>query len=152
MTGHPDDVQLSRLVDGDLSLTSREAVIAHLRLCPSCSERHDQLVAVAATLRLEPPLRWTREETDSVLHQLPQRRHRVRVAVAGGVSLVMCGLVVVEAAPLIAAMLGLVGVLIGLSGALTPSALAAGGPQLLVAVAAIAILAPLAAYPLARWR
>jgi anti-sigma factor RsiW len=152
MTDHPDDVQLSRLIDGDLSLTSREAVMAHLRLCPACSQRHDQLVAVTATLRLESPLLWTSNETESVLGRLPQRRHRVRVAVAGGVSLVMCGLVVVEAAPLIAATLASVGVVVGLSGVLTPPAVAASGPQLLVVVAAIAILAPLAAYPLARWR
>jgi hypothetical protein len=28
---HLTDVQLSRLIDGDMSLTSREAVTAHLR-------------------------------------------------------------------------------------------------------------------------
>jgi len=152
MIDHPGNVQLSRLIDGDLSLTSREAVTAHLRGCPSCAERHDQLVAVTATLRLEPQVRWTRDQTESVLGRLPRRRQRIRTAIAGGVSLVMCALVLVEAAPLIAASLALVGVVLGLSGALAPPAVAVSGMQLLVVLAVVAILAPLAAYPLARWR
>lgn len=152
MTGHLSDAQLSRLIDGDLSLTSREAVMAHLRSCPGCAERHDQLVAVAATLRLEPPLTWTDEATSSVLRRLPRQSHRLRVLAAGVVSLVMCGLVLVEAAPLIAAPLAVVGVLLGLGAALTPPALTASGSHVLVVVTMIAVLAPLAAYPLARWR
>jgi len=152
MIEHPDDVQLSRLVDGDLSLVTREAVMTHVRSCPTCAERHDELVSVAAVLRLEPPLTWTRDDTESVLRRLPQRRHRARVAVAGIVSAAMCAVVVVEAAPVIAAMLALVGVVIGLGGAVAPPAVATSGMQFLVVIAAIAILAPLAAYPLARWR
>ena len=152
MIDHVDDGQLSRLIDDDLSLTSREAVQGHLRECPSCAQRLDQLVEVAAVLRLETPLRWTGQETASVLDRSPPRRHRVRVAAAGVVSVAVCGLAVVEAAPLIAAPLALAGVLLGLGGALTPPAVAASGVQLLVVLAVTAILAPLAAYPLARWR
>ena len=152
MIDHVDDGQLSRLIDDDLSLTSREAVVSHLRECPSCAQRHDQLVEVAAVLRLETPLRWTGEETAAVLDRLPQRRHRGRVAAASVVSVVVCGVALVEAAPLIATTLALLGVLVGFGGALAPPAVAASGLQLLVMLAVIAILAPLAAYPLARWR
>jgi multisubunit Na+/H+ antiporter MnhG subunit len=76
----------------------------------------------------------------------------VRVAVAAGVSATMCGLLLLEAAPLVAATLGLVGVVVGASVALTHPAVAASGSQLLLVVMAVAILAPMAAYPLARWR
>ena len=152
MSEHLTDAQLSRLIDGDMSLTSREAVTAHLRGCPACAERHDQFVAVAATLRLEPPAAWTSAMTSAVIRQPPPRRRAVRVAVAAGVSATMCGLVLLEAAPLVAATLGLVGVVVGASVALTHPAVAASGSQLLLVVMAVAILAPMAAYPLARWR
>ena len=152
MIDHVDDGQLSRLIDDDLSLTCREAVVGHLRECPSCAQRHDQLVEVAAVLRLENAVRWTEEETAAVLDRLPRRRHRGRVAAAGVVSVAVCGVALVEAAPLIASTLALLGVLVGLGGALAPPAVAASGLRLLVMLAVIAVLAPLAAYPLARWR
>ncbi|HYX87651.1 MAG TPA: zf-HC2 domain-containing protein [Gaiellales bacterium] len=151
MSDHLDNVQLSRLIDGDLSLTSRDAAIAHLRTCPACAERHDHLVAVTAVLRLEPALEWTTADTDSVLERLPRRGERARLALAGIVSAAMCALVVVEAAPVIAAPLALVVALAGVGRALAAPA-ATSGAQLVLAVAAVAILAPLAAYPLARWR
>ena len=151
MSEHLTDLQLSRLIDGDLSLTSREAVTAHLRGCPACAERHDQIIAVAATLRSEPPHAWTSAMTSSVIHELPRRRRTVRVGIAAGVSAAMCGLVLLEAAPVVAAALGLLGVLAGASVAVTHPAVAVSGSPLL-AIMAVAILAPLAAYPLARWR
>jgi hypothetical protein len=151
VSSHLEDVQLSRLIDGDLSLTSREAVMGHLRSCHSCAERHDRLVAVAAALRLEPPLTWTSSDTESVLGRLPQRRHKVRAAVAAVASAAMCAVVIFEVAPVIAATVALVGVVVDLRGALAPPG-AAPGLQLVLVVAAVAVLAPLAAYPLARWR
>jgi len=152
VTTHPDDVQLSRLIDGDLSLATREAVLSHLRRCPACCRRHDELVSVAATMRQRAPLAWTAIETDAVLDRLSRRRHRGRVVVAGLVSLIMCAAVAVEAAPVAAVVLALLGVLVGVTGALTPTGMTAGATQLVAVIAAVAILAPLAAYPLARWR
>jgi anti-sigma factor RsiW len=151
VSDHLDDVQLSRLLDGDLSLTSREAVIDHLRTCPGCAARHDRLVAVTAALRMEPAMTWTGSDTDATLNRLPRRRRRGKVAAAGAVSAAMCVLVLVETAPLIAVPLALLIAVLGTGLALVDTAVGPG-VELVVAVAAIAMLAPLAAYPLARWR
>lgn len=53
MSDHLDDTQLSRLIDGDLSLVTRHAATSHLSACPSCAERHDALIAVVVVGRLE---------------------------------------------------------------------------------------------------
>lgn len=150
MSTHLDDGQFSRLLDGDLSLTSREAAIAHLRSCPACAARHDRVVAVTAALRMQPPATWTASMTEATVRGLPRRRHPRRVAFAAAVSAAMCALVVVETAPLIAAPLALMLALLGLGRELTTAV--GPGVELVLAVAAVAMLAPLAAYPLARWR
>jgi anti-sigma factor RsiW len=150
MSAHLDDVKLSRLIDGDLSLASREAAIDHLRRCPACAERHDRIVAVSAALRLEPAAAWTPRDTELVVRRLPEHRGRGRVALAATVSAAMCGLVFFETAPLVAAPLALSLTLLGTGRALVTTV--GPGVELVVAVAAIAMLAPLAAYPLARWR
>lgn len=151
MTDHLEDVQLSRLLDGDLSLTSREAALDHLRTCPPCAARHDRLVAVTAALRMEPATTWTASDTAATLQRLPRRRRPGTVAAAGAVSVAMCVLVLVETAPLIAAPLALLIAVVGAGQALVDTAI---GPsvEVVVVVAAVAMLAPLAAYPLARWR
>lgn len=151
MSDHLDEVQLSRLLDGDLSLTSREAVIDHLRTCPGCAARHDRLVAVTAALRMEPAMTWSGSDTGATLNRLPRRRRRGKVAAAGAVSAAMCVVVLVETAPLIAVPLALLIAVLGTGRALVDTAIGPG-VELVVAVAAIAMLAPLAAYPLARWR
>ena len=151
MSDHLDDVQLSRLIDGNLSLTAREAAVRHLRCCPGCAGRHDSLVAVAASLRMQPPVEWTPADTAAVLGHLPDRRHnRFKVALAGIGSLLMCGVVLFEAAPLLLTCLALAGVMLEAAAAVLPAG--GSGTQLLMVVTAIAVLAPLAAYPLARWR
>jgi anti-sigma factor RsiW len=151
VSDHLDEVQLSRLLDGDLSLTSREAVIDHLRTCHGCAARHDRLVAVTAALRMEPAMTWSGSDTDATLNRLPRRRRRGKVAAAGAVSAAMCVVVLVETAPLIAVPLALLIAVLGTGRALVDTAVGPG-VELVVAVAAIAMLAPLAAYPLARWR
>jgi anti-sigma factor RsiW len=151
MSDHLDDVQLSRLLDGDLSLTSREAAIDHLRTCPACAARHDRLVAVTAALRMEPAVTWTASDTEAAMRRIPRRRRQARVAVAATVSTAMCALVVIETAPLIAAPLALMVALLGTGRALVSTAVGPG-VELVLVVAAVAMLAPLAAYPLARWR
>lgn len=52
MSDHITDEQLWLPIDGELLLTSRAAVTSHLSTCPSCAERHDALVDLAASLRL----------------------------------------------------------------------------------------------------
>ena len=151
MSTHLDDDHLSRLIDGDLSLTSREAAIAHLRGCPACAARHDRLVGVTAALRMQPRATWTHSDTVATLRELPRRRRRRRMAFAVAVSAMMCALVVAETAPLIAAPLALMLALLGLGRELVNTTFGPG-VELVLAVAAVAMLAPLAAYPLARWR
>lgn len=59
MNDHVSDQQLSALIDGELSLASRQAVISHVRSCPMCAERHDRVVEVAAVLQSLPRVEWT---------------------------------------------------------------------------------------------
>jgi anti-sigma factor RsiW len=152
MSDHLDDAQLSRLLDGDLSLTSREAVIAHLRTCSACARRHDALVAVAAALRLQPPATWTADQTASLLRALPRRRDRARFGITVATMAGAFAFTVIAAAPLLATTRGLAAAMIGLVGALTPAPLSGQAGGVLLVVVLVALLAPLAAYPLARWR
>lgn len=151
MSIHLDDVQLSRLLDGDLSLTSREAAMAHLRRCPACAKRYDRVVEVAAALRVQPAARWRASDTETTVRALRRRRRWGGVAIAAAASAAMCAVVVVETAPLIAAPLALMLALLGIGQELVHTAIGPG-VELVLAVAAVAMLAPLAAYPLARWR
>lgn len=76
MNDHVSDEQLSLLLDGGLSLAAREAVLAHVRSCPACAERHDRLVELTATIRLAGRLDWTEQHTQATLarlHSSPQR-------------------------------------------------------------------------------
>ncbi|HEX2377904.1 MAG TPA: hypothetical protein VHI30_10125, partial [Gaiellales bacterium] len=107
--------------------------------------------AVTAALRMEPAMTWSGSDTDATLNRLPRRRRRGKVAAAGAVSAAMCVVVLVETAPLIAVPLALLIAVLGTGRALVDTAIGPG-VELVVAVAAIAMLAPLAAYPLARWR
>jgi anti-sigma factor RsiW len=152
VSDHLDDVQLSRLIDGDLSLASREAAIAHVRCCSACAARHDRLVAVAASLRLQPPVAWTAGQTEALLRELPRRQRRGSAAAVVALSLGACVLLVLAAAASIAATWGVVGALVDAGRVLLPLPLAGPGTQFLLVVALVALLAPLAAYPLARWR
>ena len=152
MSDHLDDVVLSRLIDGDLSLITRSAVIGHLERCPGCAQRHDDLVTVAASLRMQRPAEWSDAMTDRVLAQLPARKHRVRAAVAAGLSAVLFLVALLDVAPLIASMVALAGVFAAVAVAVVPAPVAAGGAQMLAGVALIAVGAPLIAYPLAKWR
>ena len=75
--GHVSDQQLSLLVDASLSLAAREAVVAHIRACPTCAERHDRLIDTTATLRLAGSISWSPAHTDATLARLQPdtRRH-----------------------------------------------------------------------------
>ena len=148
MSEHVSDEQLSLLLDGELSLTAREAVSRHLAGCPSCAARHDQLVDVAATLRLHPALTWTEAATDHTLSRLQQQprastRWRAR------------GAVLIAAVAAIGALM-FVAISVAAHAFGRFAALAGGGlvfvsPRTLLILAGLALLG-LLAYPLAHTR
>ncbi len=150
---HVDGGQLSRLIDGDLSLTSREAVTAHLRECPGCAQRHDELVAVAASLRLLPAVQWTASDTERLLGVLERHDHPARrLSIPLAACLAVCLAAVIAAASVIMTGFALGEALVAFVGALSPVPALASATPLLWLITAVAVLAPLAAYPLARWR
>jgi anti-sigma factor RsiW len=67
MSDHPSIEQLSAHIDGELSLVAREAVSRHLRDCPTCSARHEELVDVAAALATVPAELWSQEMTEQAV-------------------------------------------------------------------------------------
>lgn len=152
MSDHLDRTQLSRLIDGDLSLVSRDAARAHLASCPQCAQRHDELVGVVASLRQLPRAEWTPRRTERVMSGMIQpRRSRLPLAAAGVAVLVVCVAVMFTALPVIHAAFALGHVAQVLVGSMAAEPLVGVIPQLVVLLA-VAVLAPLAAYPLARWR
>ncbi len=70
---------------------------------------------------------------------------------AAGVASGVCVAAVFVVLPLLSIAAAIARPVAGLASAVTPDVLLAAAPLVLV-VAAVAILAPLAAYPLARWR
>ena len=67
MSDHVSAEQLSALIDGELSLTAREAVLGHLRACPTCAALHERLVELAAVMTSLPAVQWTPQLTQRVL-------------------------------------------------------------------------------------
>ena len=63
--------QLSRLIDGDLALAERAAVLDHISHCPSCAAEQGRLVEVSAALRSVPAAQWSDEQTAMILARLP---------------------------------------------------------------------------------
>jgi anti-sigma factor RsiW len=70
VSDHVSGEQLSLLIDGQLSLASRDAVFTHLRSCPRCAARHDHLIELTASLRLHGRLEWSPEQTAATLQRL----------------------------------------------------------------------------------
>jgi anti-sigma factor RsiW len=156
MSEHVGDEQLSLLIDGELSLTAREAVRLHLRSCPGCAERHDAMVELTALLRLEPTVVWSPAQTEAVVSRLRARPAWPRLLVAAGWdwALVLAGVV---AAVGLLALVWLPGDISGLAAgsiraflSLLPSG-GFGSGRLLLALAAIVLLG-VAAVPLSRSR
>jgi anti-sigma factor RsiW len=157
MTDHPTVEQLSAFIDGELSLASREAAIAHIRACPGCAARQDELIEVAAALRSRSALAWTEASTERVLARVASEsaarrtastRRDLTLPIAGAVALVAAVALAIVAPGV--ARGGLSG-----SGFAAIAALAPGGGLLsghfLLALLLVAALG-LAALPLIRTR
>jgi anti-sigma factor RsiW len=149
MSDHVDEVLLSRLVDGDLSLASREAVLTHLRGCPACAERHDELVCVAASLRDVPAVAWTPAQSAAILGSLEVPR---RLPWLAGCAVAAAVIALVAAAWTLVGVPRAVVVPLAVAESLVVAPLISALSGELIAIAAVAVLGPLAAYPLARWR
>jgi anti-sigma factor RsiW len=155
---HVTAPQLSRLIDGDLALAERAAVLDHIGHCPACAAEQARLVDVSAALQGVPGTCWTSEQTAAVLARLPSdapprpgsasRRRGELVGMllaAATLALVAVFVVAVPVGPVVASALWPAFAWLPPIGA--TSAFGAGA-----ALVAISVLAPLLAYPLARWR
>ena len=156
---HASTEQLSRLIDGDLALAERTAVLDHVGHCPRCAAEQARLVEVAAALRGIPAVRWSEAQTAALVARLPSdatraprsagRRLPVRLAAMLVAALTLAGAVAfvvsVPVGPLVAGSLWQAFAWLPPIGG--TSALGAGA-----ALVAISLLAPVIAYPLARWR
>jgi anti-sigma factor RsiW len=154
MNEHLDGEQLSRLLDGDLSLAERGAALDHLAHCPACAHRQSELVEVAALLRSEPSVEWTSALSEGVLARTSSTASPVRRArrpLAAG--LIACMAATTAFSLVIVAPIGLLitaRVLDGLAG--LPPLGVASPSHVLVGLVVVALAAPLFLYPLARWR
>jgi len=151
MSAHVSDEQLSLLIDGELSLAAREVVGRHLTTCPACAERHDALIEVAATLRLQPPATWNPQASVRTVERLPRRRERDR-------ALPLAVAIAAAAAAAVSTQEGLTGAALTASrssfdalSAVVPNGLLLGHVGALALLGALVLLG-LLAYPLARWR
>jgi anti-sigma factor RsiW len=153
VSDHLTDEVLSRLIDGDLSLTGREAALSHLRNCSTCAQRHEALVSVAAVLRQEQPSAWRPADTARVSERISGEARvlqpRVAALLGGTAALVACLAFVVIFVSVPLAAFSIAG---RVAGRVVPAMIPATVSSLLLAMLTVAVVAPLVAYPLARWR
>ena len=154
MSEHVSDEQLSLLIDGELSLAAREAVIAHVRACPACAAHHDTLIDLTAVMRLQPAFHWSAAQTESTIQRVRTRpaKRRRRAARERDWTLAFAGLLAGAGAIAAVVLLPLAsgGLPRALAG-LLPGGVLGGAGHLLVALTAVAVLG-LAALPLSRSR
>jgi len=151
MSEHLTDELLSRLIDGDLSLGVREAVLGHLRGCARCSARQEALVNVAAALRQIPAVELSDQVIGRIVAGVDERAtpRRWPTAAAAVAALGTCAaaLSMMVGLPLAAAAVAAATV-----DRVVVVELPSSAGHLLFLAFVVAIAAPLAAYPLARWR
>jgi anti-sigma factor RsiW len=156
---HASSEQLSRLIDGDLGLAERAAVLDHINHCPACAAEQARVVEVSAALRGVAAARWSEAQTAALVAHLPPDAARAPRSAGRGLPVRLAALLVATLT-LAGAVAFVVSVPVGplVAGSLWQafawlppiggtSALGAGA-----ALVAISLLAPLLAYPLARWR
>ncbi len=151
MTDHVTDEQLSLLIDGELSLTAREAVGNHVRRCPTCASRHDALVAAVAALRLSTTLEWRDEATDRVWSRLAPRGER---NLALPIAVVLAALALALAAPyltVVSAAVTIAGAIARAVGSFLPT-VGGNSASTVAALVAFAVFGPLLSLRLARRR
>jgi anti-sigma factor RsiW len=152
---HASPEQLSRLLDGDLGLAERAAVLDHIGHCPGCASEQARIVEVSAALRSAPATSWSETQIAALVARLPsgppsQPRSAGRPLAAMlvatlGLAVAVAFVVRVPVGPLVAGSLWQAFAWVPPIGG--TSALRAGAT-----LVAISLLAPLLAYPLARWR
>ena len=152
MTSHVSDEQLSLLLDGEQSLTAREAVRNHLEQCPACAERHDRFVAAVSALRIERALHWDETQTERVVAvtALPRRRE-LGLPLAAGLLAATALLGMAYRMPLRSGY-GLVSSFVCSVGRATGSPLGSVSAGSILALLVLAIVAPAISLRLARWR
>ena len=146
---HVSDEQISSLIDGELSLTAREAVGAHLRSCPACAARHDAFVSAVAALRLSPALVWRESLTEAVTRKLPPRGRNLALPIAAVLSLVAL-LASAAYLAIFSAGLTVAESIVRALGSFVPSP--GGTSTSLGALIALALFGPLISIRLSRWR
>jgi|GEM_PF-4445776 len=149
---HLSDEQLSMLVDGELSLASREAAGRHLRDCVHCTQRLDELVDVCAELRLTPAVSWSSPATERVLTQLTECETRHWSAPIAATLAIIGAVLLVQELALIRAVAGVLGAILSVLAAFLPSGVGAPAGTAIGVLLVVAVLGPLLAMPLARRR
>jgi anti-sigma factor RsiW len=152
---HASPEQLSRLIDGDLGLAERAAVLDHIDHCPRCAAEQARVVDVSAALRSAPAARWSDTQIAALVARLPSgptsrprsagRPLAAMLAAALALAVAVAFVISIPVGPLVAGSLWQAFAWVPPIGG--TSALRAGAT-----LVAISLLAPLLAYPLARWR
>ena len=152
MSDHPSAEQLSRLIDADLPLTERAAVLDHLATCPTCAGSHARLVEAAAALRELPAVAWRPEVAAAISAHATAAPAWRRRSVSPPAALIALAIALVLA--VVAALpLALLSARVAAASLAVMAPLASGSPgRLLATVVATALVAPVLVYPLARWR
>lgn len=151
MDEHLSDEQLSCLIDGELSLTAREAAVAHLRGCPRCARRHDEVVETVSSLRLEPALAWREADTAQAIARIGRRRRELALPLALAAAALAAVLAAVEIEAVRAGST-IAATAFRAATSLLGGVLAGGSGRTVTMLLVLAVLAPLLSLRLARTR
>jgi hypothetical protein len=111
------------------------------------------LVSVVAVLRQEEPSTWRPADTASVIADVsgeaPESRPRIAAVLGGSFALAACLVFVVIFVAVPVAAFSIAG---RVTGRVVPAMVPATASSVLLVMLMVAVVAPLVAYPLARWR
>ena len=152
MDSHVSAEQLSLFLDGELSLTAREAVRGHLESCPACAERHDSLVATVSALRLQPAQLWSDEQAERIaLVVATDATRELGLPVAVTLAAAAAALAATRPAFLQAAY-GVVASLFAALGRVSGGLVGSVSGSTLIALLVVGIVGPVLSIRLSRWR